>query len=336
LEVQDANGHRQYIQNMRDRAGADEARAIFNGAHAGLVAMGANAQADILQKMIVWADANAEDAEGQTGLEGGRAEALRPLDEAFWNAEEADPITDRAAVWIKGWSDLRPVEDAGFEAACVALAMENPKRLNRISALRIEKFHKAATDPFRVCLGLAAAAAEEPEIVVRVISRHEITVGGELYAAWLIQTDAGPRYSMADDAGIAVYEVLESAEYDQPITQRHMGPVIGRVANEDVDAFLASMVDRPVAAAADLLLRRAQRYSENAVLSATRRVQGASWLDRMLGRTRAGLCYLVDANEVFMMPEVQEGFLLVSMNDNKIHGPVSDAEAKQHAKDVQE
>lgn len=337
LEMRDANGHSQYIQNMRDRAGANEARAIFAGAHAGLVAMGATAQADTLHKMIVLADANPESADEQTGFEDGRAEALELLDDAFDEAEESDPIIKWAAAWIQGWSDLRPVEDAGFEAACVALAMANPKRLTRISASRIEKFHKAATDPFRVCLGLAAAAAEEPEIVVRVISRHEITINGELDIAWLIQTERGLRYSMADLAGVAVYEVIHTAEDDGPITQAHIGAVIGRIPNEEVDAFRASVADRPVAAAADLLMRRARHDSENAVLSTARLVRNTSWFDRMLGRAHASLIfYLIDADEMFMMSETKEGFVLVSMDNNEVHGPVSDAEAEQHAKDVRE
>lgn len=337
LEGRDGGGHGQYIRNMRDRAGASEARAIFTGAHAGLLAMGAKAQAGILHRMIVWADANPESVDEQPGFEDARVKALEPLDDAFDEAEDAEPMVKHAAAWIQGWGDLRPVEDARFEAACVALAMANPKRLNRISASRIEKFHQAAMDPFRVCLGLAAAAAEEPEVVLRVISRHEIAINGQADIAWLIKTDRGLRYSMADVAGVAVYEATDTAQGNGPITQAYLGAVIGRVPNEEIDAFRVSVADRPVAAAADLLLRRARHDSENAVLSTARLIGRASWLDRMLGRAHAGpTFYLIDADEMFMMSETKEGFVLVSMDNNQVHGPVSDAEADQHAEDVRQ
>ncbi|MDB5600766.1 MAG: hypothetical protein JWN71_2810 [Xanthobacteraceae bacterium] len=336
LEVPNG-GHSQYIRNTGVGVEPGEAREIFTSAHAGLVAMGATAQADLLHQMMAWVDANPELADEQTGFEGGRAEELEPLDDKFYDADEADSIVKRAAVWIKGWSDLQPVEDAGFEAACYALADANPKRLNRISEKRFGKFHQAATHPLLVCIGLAAAAAAEPEILLHVISGHEITIDNELDKAWLVETDRGMRYSMADETGVSIFEALDPVFFDTPITPAHIGAVIGRVRNEKIDAFLEATEALPVAAAADLLLRRARPDSDKVFLSAAGAIQSGSWLGRLRGRATEvyPAFYLVVDDEFFLMSQTQDGFVFSTKGGGKIYGRVSFEEAEQHAKDFQ-
>jgi hypothetical protein len=336
LEVPNG-GHSQYIHNISVGIEPDEAREIFATAHAGLMAMGAMAQADILHKMIVWVDANPESAGEQTGFEGGLADDLEPLDQAFYDAEEADPIVKRAAAWIKGWSDLQPVEEGDFTEACYVLADANPKRLPRAAAARIKKFVEAM-EPFPVGIALAAAAAKG-EILFGIGDFHQTEIQGERKMAWRVRTNCGVRYVSADEHGVSLYEFIKlEGKRTSVAMHTRAGALLGRAEADEINAFMSSTDDWTVAAGADLLLRHARPNSEEAVLSPAGPIQARSWLGRLRGTAADGKLafHLVVGDEIFVLSQSKYGFVLSAQHGSEIYGPVTIDEAEQHAKNVRE
>ncbi|MGY4411512.1 hypothetical protein ACVWW4_003248 [Bradyrhizobium sp. LB7.1] len=91
-------GHSQFIGNT----GLEMLPTTSGDALAGLKAMGASAQHQILQEMIAWVEAHPGEAALQTGFEN-RAAALSALDRRFFAAERQQPMTQLAARWIASW-----------------------------------------------------------------------------------------------------------------------------------------------------------------------------------------------------------------------------------------
>jgi hypothetical protein len=334
LEVPNG-GHSQYIHNTRVGVEPDEARDIFESAHAGLVAMGATVQANLLQKMMGWVDANPESADEQTGFEGGRAEELEPLDGEFYDAEEENSIVKCSAAWIKSWSELQPVDDAGFDAACAALAEANPKRLVRAAAARTRTFEEAATEPFSV--GIALAVSMAGETLLRINDIHETEIEGSQKMAWRIHTDRGVRYADADEDGVSVYEFVElEGERASLAVPARAGAVLGRVHAETIDEFISRALKVPFAAGADLLLRRARPDKEEAVLSPGKPVGEVSLLAWLLRQTADAnpIFHIFDGDEIFLLSQKKDSFVLSAKTGNETHGPVKFAEVERYAESL--
>ncbi|MET4688694.1 DMP19 family protein [Sinorhizobium fredii] len=142
-------GHSQFIHNCGARA-----QTIFINAQAGLSAMGAIHQADLIRELAVWAAANPDKASAQTGFAGGRDPMLDRLDTLFAEVQANDPATRRAAAWIRTWPDVRFTEPAELRAAWNQSALTNPKRSHRLSKARVKAFQQALSDSVHLAIGL--------------------------------------------------------------------------------------------------------------------------------------------------------------------------------------
>ncbi len=71
----------------------------------------------VFRAMLQWTNEHPGEANAQTGLPGGRADALDDLDAALFAIEEDDKMRRRAARWIAGWTNLTVVEDERYDAA---------------------------------------------------------------------------------------------------------------------------------------------------------------------------------------------------------------------------
>lgn len=85
-------GHSQFIGNN----GIKMLPTTSSDALAGLRAMGASAQHQILREMIAWVEAHPGEAALQNGFES-RPAALNALDDRFYEAERQQPMTQLAA-----------------------------------------------------------------------------------------------------------------------------------------------------------------------------------------------------------------------------------------------
>lgn len=310
-------GHSQFIHNSGHKA-----KHIFADALAGLIAMGAATQAGLLQEMIAWVDANPAAASEQTGFSGGRAPFLNSLDDRFYAAEKADPISRRAAEWISHCPELRKVEDASYAAAMEGLILANPRRSKRLSAARIAGFHHSLTDPLCVAIGLAAASAETPEAPIGIRGGYSVEIQGKEEQGWVVDTDGGIRIAVANDTGARLYEYIEGygdalGKYRPPAA----GRLLGRVDARSVDALIAYATKRPVAAAGDLLLRRARPLIEDAAMSA----------QAVAADIPNPVFWILLAEESLALVETPRGFVLAGSASGETYGPVSLHEAASHA-----
>lgn len=114
-------GHSQFVHNCGTRW-----QMIFANAEAGLAAMGATAQANLMRGLTVWTAANPDKASAQTGFKGGRDSALDILDEAFNRQQEVSPVAPRAATWIRSWSGLKLVEPTELRKAWMRVHGQTP------------------------------------------------------------------------------------------------------------------------------------------------------------------------------------------------------------------
>jgi hypothetical protein len=108
-------GHGQFIGN------ADNDLRLFEAALSGLMQVGARPQAVILQHMIAWTQANHERVEGTSTTDLLREEALKPLDDQFFNENEASSIKSLIKIWLEGLPDLRVIPERDF-----LYLLENP------------------------------------------------------------------------------------------------------------------------------------------------------------------------------------------------------------------
>ncbi|MGY4291619.1 hypothetical protein ACVWXO_010885 [Bradyrhizobium sp. LM2.7] len=116
-------GHSQFIGNT----GVEMLPTTSGDALAGLKAMGASTQHQILQEMIAWVGEHPAQAALQNGFEN-RAAALNALDLRFYEAEEHQPMTRLAARWIASWPELRTVEQEQYASEIARLAQSRSPR----------------------------------------------------------------------------------------------------------------------------------------------------------------------------------------------------------------
>jgi len=274
-------GHSQFIHNSLQFA-----EKTWRNADDGLVAMGATTQAELLKEMIVWSMTHPDETKAQTGFTGGRAEPLDKLDDRFYEIQKTDPITDKAAAWIRGWPELQIVEDARYKQVLHETALLNPHREDRIVARGILRVHNQLTDPLHVSAGLAASAAENLEVLLGIGGGSYMTVEGEEVMVWTIQTSTGKRFAHVSEKFARLYECLEKvpmpkidhndleasyAAYKasgyEPAT---VGARLSDVPSGEVSEVISRAKTLNAAAAVDLLLRNAGLDPEGARVSAIR------------------------------------------------------------------
>lgn len=223
------------------------------------------------------------------------------LDNRFYEAEKTDPISARAAEWISGWPNLTKLDDDSAAAELKALTLANPKRARRLSAARIAHFSRTITDPLYVAVALGAGAINPPEALLGIRGGYHCEIEGKRQQAWVVDTDGGMRFAVVDGEGARIYEYVDeggtSLETFRPATA---GELLGTVGPSSINGAISYATGLPVAAAADLLLRRARPSADLATLSPQGMVEGAP----------QPVFWIVAGGESFAMVETPAGFLL--------------------------
>lgn len=137
-------GHSQFIGNT----GVAMLPTTSGDALAGLKAMGASAQHQILQEMMDWVQANPGEAALQDGSET-RAAALNALDTRFYEADRLQPMALLAARWIASWPELRAVAKEEYASEIERLAQLNPHRSQRLIWRSVHQISFQMTTPCR-------------------------------------------------------------------------------------------------------------------------------------------------------------------------------------------
>lgn len=275
-------GHSQFIRNC----GAN-APFVWADARAGLEAMGAANHADLLARMIAWAEEHPDEATSQTGFEGGRAGELDELDTAFYETEKDTPMTGLSTRWILGWPELCMTEDADFHRAMDHMAFLNPFRDDRMIANRVRSFEHQINDWLHAAIGMAATAAPEPEVRLHIGGGAMMNVDSEQTMVWSLQTDQGRRFARVTDAGAQLFECIEADNPPMPDigdTERMLkavkdgrmamfrpplvGPCLSYVEADQIAEVIQYGNRFQAAAAFDLMLRKVGDESESVPVSA--------------------------------------------------------------------
>jgi hypothetical protein len=277
-------GHSQFIRNT----GVALLPSTTVDALAGLEAMGAQAQRQILAEMIAWLEANPEEAAAQNGFSV-RAAALDALDDRFYEAERKAPIAELSAEWIAGWPELRPVAREQYSAAIEAIAQLNPHLTARRIWQAVQQLRHQMTDHLQITVAAACGAVKpEPEPKFAVGAGSQMEIEGSLCTAFGVNTTKGMRVCVYEDAGGRLYEYilrspvpkLENLKLEDVTSFQR--PVVGaRLSTVDADTirrFVKAANETQAPEAIDLLLRKAG-LDPKAAITAWQAFDGAaSWI----------------------------------------------------------
>jgi hypothetical protein len=256
-------GHSQFIGNSGELL-----RTITADALAGLEAMGAGAQHQILTEMAAWAAANPADAGEQDGF-GVRAAPLDGLDKRFYAAESEAPIASLAARWITGWPELRVVEDEQYTPAIEEIAASNPHLAPRLVWKGVQEIRYQLTDPLQIAVAAACGAVEpQPEIKTGVGGGFYLEIEGQQCLAFVAATQNGERLCVPDDGGARLYEHIQQSplpEFGPGLTPEDLanykpplaGARLSTVSAETIQRFVDAANETQVPEAIDLMLRKA-------------------------------------------------------------------------------
>jgi len=199
-------GHSQFIHNCGGKAPP-----IYADAMVALRSCGADAQADILERMMVWEKENPVEAGSQTGFSGGRADTLDKLDTEFFEVNSVAPMADALARWILQWPELIAVDDANFNETLDRLVFSNPRRRDLLSLVKIKTLEHQTGDWHRVAIVMAASAVIPVETCVEIGPGTELAIEGRKQKAWRIMTSNGLRYAVVTKTWSRLYEDLSFA-----------------------------------------------------------------------------------------------------------------------------
>jgi hypothetical protein len=256
-------GHSQFIHNSGELLPT-----IVGDALAGLEAMGARAQHQILTEMAAWVEANVAEAFAQDGF-GTRAKPLEELDSRFYAAEGEAPIAPLAARWISSWPELRIVEDDQYAAEIERIAASNPALGQRLVWKNVENIRYQITDPLQIAISAVCGAVEpEPEVKIGVGAGFYEDIEGTQCMAFNLHTDKGERLCVPDDAGARLYEYVQSGpapelgpDVNFEEIKNYKPPVVGArlsaVSGEAIQRFVTVANETLAPEAIDLLLRKA-------------------------------------------------------------------------------
>ncbi|WP_407189958.1 DUF4375 domain-containing protein [Bradyrhizobium centrosematis] len=240
----DNGGHSQFIGNT----GAEMLPTTSGDALAGLKAMGASAQHQILQEMMAWVEAHPGEAALQNGFEN-RSAALSALDDRFYEAERRQPITHLAARWIAGWPELHPVSKEHYASEIERIAQLNPYSSQRQIWRSVHKIRFQMTDSVQITVAAACGAATpDPELKVMVLPGFDMDVEGEQCRTFGVKTDKGSRLCVVEEAGGRLYEMA-------PVSPM-VGAQLSSVGADTIASFVRIAQQNLAAEAIDLLLRR--------------------------------------------------------------------------------
>nr|WP_249815198.1 MULTISPECIES: DUF4375 domain-containing protein [unclassified Bradyrhizobium] len=237
-------GHSQFIGNT----GVEMLPTTSGDALAGLKAMGASAQHQILQEMIAWVGEHPAEAALQNGFEN-RAAALNALDLRFYEAEEHQPMTRLAARWIASWPELRTVEQEQYASEIARLAQLNPHLSQRRIWRSVRQISFQMTDRLQITVAAACGAvAPEPELKLMVLPGFDMEVEGQQCTAFGVKTDKGSRLCVFEEAGGRLYELATRSPT--------VGARLSTVGIDTIGNFSRIAEQKLAAEAIDLLLRK--------------------------------------------------------------------------------
>jgi hypothetical protein len=240
----DNGGHSQFIGNT----GVEMLPTTSGDALAGLKAMGASAQHQILQEMIAWVEAHPGEAALQNGFEN-RAAELNALDDRFYEAERLQPMTPLAARWIANWPELRAVAQEQYASEIEQLAQLNPYLSHRLIWRGVRHISFQMTD--RLQLTVAAACGTvmpDPELKAMVLPGFDMDVEGQQCMAFGVKTNKGSRLCVFEEAGGRLYELATRS----PI----VGARLSTVGADTIQNFSRIAEQHFAAEAIELLLRK--------------------------------------------------------------------------------
>ncbi|MDE5463461.1 DUF4375 domain-containing protein [Bradyrhizobium sp. CSS354] len=240
----DNGGHSQFIGNT----GIAMLPTTSGDALAGLKAMGANAQHQILQEMIAWVEAHPGEAALQNGFEN-RAAELNALDDRFYAAERLQPMTPRAARWIASWPELHAVAQEQYSSEIERLAQLNPHLSHRRIWQSVRHISFQMTDDLQITVAAACGAVRpDPELKVMVLPGFDTDVEGQQCTAFGVRTNKGSRLCVFDEAGGRLYELATPPTI--------VGARLSTVGTDTIQNFLRIAEQNFAAEATDLLLRK--------------------------------------------------------------------------------
>jgi Domain of unknown function (DUF4375) len=237
-------GHSQFIGNT----GLAMLPTTSGDALAGLEAMGASSQHQILQEMIAWVEAHPGEAALQTGFEN-RAAALSALDKRFYAVEREQPMTPLAARWIASWPELRAIAQEQYSSEIERLAQLNPHRSHRRIWQSVRHISFQMTDDLQITVAAACGAVRpDPELKVMVLPGFDTDVEGQQCTAFGVRTNKGSRLCVFDEAGGRLYQLATPPTI--------VGARLSTVGTDTIQNFLRIAEQNFAAEAIDLLLRK--------------------------------------------------------------------------------
>lgn len=191
-------GHSQFVHNS-----GRNAPFVWTDAEAGLAAMGAHVQRELLTTMIDWTLANPDAAQQQNGFSQ-RDAFLDQLDKAFYAAENDAPLSAKATAWIKAWPELEVISDDAYADRITALADANPDRPARAKAGSLNAVSQQLS-AHHLAIGYAARMIGTPEVVLG----HDrgasfVSFDGEDVPALGFQTNQGRRVALLGNRRVAI------------------------------------------------------------------------------------------------------------------------------------
>ena len=257
----DNGGHSQFIGN----AGIALLPTTYGNALAGLKAMGAIAQHQILQEMITWVEEHPGEAALQNGFEN-RAATLNALDDRFYEAERQQPMTQLAARWIASWPELHAVAQEQWSSEIQRLAQLNPHLSQRRIWLNVRNISFQMTDHLQLTVAAACGAVRPyPELKLLVLPGSTADVEGPQSIAFGVKTDRGPRLCVYEEAGGQLFEFGPGSQGPKPAELPEalrsfppslVGARLSTVGADTIRHFLRIAEQNLAAEAIDLLLRK--------------------------------------------------------------------------------
>lgn len=253
-------GHSQFIGNT----GMEMLPTTSGDALAGLKAMGANAQYQILQEMIAWVDEHPEDAACQAYDV--RAAALDPLDDRFYEAQRQQPMTRLAALWIASWPELYTVSREQYPSEIERLAQLHPHLPQRRIWLSLRRISYQMTDRLQLTVAAACGAVRpDPELKRVVYPGSGMDVEGAQGIVFGVRTNKGSRLCVYEEAGGQLYEAdpvsqspkrSEMHEILKIFPSSRVGERLSTVEAGTIRSFSQVAEQNLAAAAIGLLLRK--------------------------------------------------------------------------------
>ena len=257
-------GHAQFVGN----AAANLAYTMADVTDA-LRAMDATEHLKLVKTTAAWVAKNPDEADAQTGLDGGISPELAALDKPFYALEKTEGLRSLMADWIAELEIVQVVEDQLMPRVLEGIKTLNPNRRSRQSKSHIARLVNQLSNPLFLGLGMAGAAAKEIEPVVYVGNGSHREVDGTNQMTWFVQTTSAKRFGIATKAGVELRDYVDQNGQTMPDSLQDtglehitsfkpvsVGQVTSSVARTEIDAVksVCEKLNAPIAI--EMLLSR--------------------------------------------------------------------------------